>query len=200
MRRLKVGAMIIGLGCALALRVEAAPEQFGNNYYEFVQVANPFDGENNAWWTARDAAAASVFDGMHGHLATPESQAENDFLFSLVVQDYQGFGGAWLGGKATDGWLVGPETGRGFGYTNWGGMEPNNGGYAYMVFGNEFRGIYPGQWADDSYVQGVPDLTNDPIIGYLVEYESVPTPEPSTFALLAIGAIGILAWRRRQAA
>jgi len=191
--------MIIGLGCCLALRVEATPVQFGNNYYEFILVADPYTGDNNAWWTARDAAAASVFDGMYGHLATPESQAENDFLLSLIPQDYQG--GAWLGGKAPEGWLVGPETGQAFGYQNWGGIEPNNSGYAYMIFGSEFRGISPGQWADGSAGSGggIPN-GNDPVIGYLVEYEAVP--EPSTFILLGIGAIGLLgyAWRRRSRA
>lgn len=202
MRGLKAGVMIIALVCVLALRVEAAPQQFGNNCYEFVQVADPFVGDNNAWWTARDAAAASIFDGVHGHLATVSSKAENDFLFTLILHDYQGFGGAWLGGNAS-GWLVGPESGQTLGYQDWGGIEPNNGGYAYMVFGSEFRGINPGQWADDGGVVGVPESSGDPVLGYLVEYESVNAPEPSCVVLLGMGAASLFAYawgRRRQAA
>ena len=144
LKYLGIAICMVGLHAASALRADATPLLFGSNYYEFVQVPQPFTGSNNAWATADAAAAASVFNSLSGHLATITSQAENDFLLGLVSGSFSGFAGAWLGGKAPDGWLVGPETGQGFSYTNWGGIEPNNAGYAYMNIGTLFAGIGPG--------------------------------------------------------
>ena len=170
----------------------AVPLQFGSSYYELVLVDDPFTGNNNAWETGRVAAAARTHLGQAGYLATVGSQAENDFLFSLANPPFTQFTGAWLGGKAPGGWLTGPETGQAFTYTNWGGIEPNNNGFAYMNIGTSFGGIAPGQWADDSNVQGVPEAGLDPVIGYYVEY---PVPEPA--ALAAIPATILLMRRRR---
>jgi len=97
----------------------AAPVSFGSNDYEFIVVSNPY--ENNTWTNASTAAASSVYNSVSGHLATITSQAENDFLFGLVPGSFSGFTGAWLGGRDGQGWLVGPEAGQGFSYTNWGG-------------------------------------------------------------------------------
>jgi hypothetical protein len=179
-----------------------------NHYYEFVEVSDPFTGNNNSWQAAMAAADASVFNGLSGHLATIGSQAENAFLLSIVpnaITSSGSFEGAWIGGKAPEGWLDGPQVGQAFTYTNWGGVEPNNAGYAYMNVGAEFHGVAPGQWADDSGVQGVPDPNNDPVIGYFVEYEApVASPEPSSAILLALGGAGMAccrswrSWRRRQ--
>ena len=186
-----VAICMIVLYAALALRAYATPMLFGDNHYEFVQVSNPY--VNNIWATASDAAAASVYNSVNGHLATITSQSENDFLFSLVSGSFSGFQGAWLGGKAPNGWLEGPESGQAFSYTNWGGSEPNNNGIAYMHIGStSYHQIVPGKWADDSGVQGVPSTPSDPVIGYFVEYENTAIPEPSTFALLAMGALGLL--------
>lgn len=182
---------ILGLFVAV-LQTGATPQNFGSNYYEFVQVAQPFEGSNNAWMTAKAAASASVYNGLSGHLATVASQAENDFLHSLVVGTYTGFNGAWLGGKSPEGWLAGPETGQGFSYGAWSGGEPNNSGYAYMNIGTSFAGIGPGRWADDSGDQGFPNPYNDPVIGYFIEYEGQPTP-PSLMVRRE-GAGIILSW------
>ncbi|MEW5817644.1 MAG: choice-of-anchor D domain-containing protein, partial [Spirochaetota bacterium] len=161
---------------------QPTPMKFGDNYYEFVQVSDPFTGANNSWAKASADAAARVYNGLSGHLATITSQAENDFLFGLVSGIFSGFQGAWLGGKSPEGWLVGPEAGQGFIYTNWGGIEPNNAGYAYMNIGTfaggTYSGIAAGTWADDSGVQGVPDYPMNPVIGYFVEYEAEKQPEP----------------------
>jgi hypothetical protein len=185
-----IGVSLMG---AAAQRALAGPVIFGSNAYEFVAVSDPFTGTNNAWMTDSTAAGASVFNGVHGHLAVITSQAENDFLFGLVSGRYAGSAGAWLGGKAPEGWLVGPEAGKGFGYTNWGGIEPNNAGYLWMNIGDNFVGVDPGYWFDDSYVQGVPDAIYDPVVGYFVEYD---VPEPSSLWLLFAGGL-IPAWRRR---
>jgi hypothetical protein len=166
---------MIGLQVVSAPRARAeAPVSFGSNFYEFVQVTDPFTGDNNSWATASAAASASVYNGLSGHLATITSQDENDFLFGLVSGSFSKFNGAWLGGKAPGEWLVGSEAGQGFSYTNWGGIEPNNAGYSYMNIGTLPFVIGPGQWADDSGVQGVPEAGPDPVIGYFVEYEGVP--------------------------
>ena len=181
LQHFRVGICVVALVVVLGPSTLATARPVGGNYYEFVQVSDPFSGENNSWFAAKAAAEARTYNGVNGHLATVTSQAENDFLFSLVSGSFSGFQGAWLGGKAPEGWLVGPENGMAFSYTRWGGAEPNNMGYAYMNIGTTFAGIGPGFWADDSGVQGVPDPTLDPVIGYFVEYENaVP------FALSAV--------------
>lgn len=149
-----VGAFIFGM----VTTANATPVPFGSNHYEFIEVTNPLVGNNNSWAAADAAAAASTFSSINGHLATITSQEENDFLFGLVSGTFSGFNGAWLGGRDTQGWLAGPESGQNFSYTNWGGSEPNNAGFAYMSIGTFFAGINPGQWVDDSGVQGVPLL------------------------------------------
>ena len=97
----------LAVACAVVLaatgQVHAAPLSgaFGTNFYEFVEVSDPFAGANNAWATADSAASASVYNGVSGHLATVTSQQENDFLFGLVSSDFSGFAGGWLGGEVT---------------------------------------------------------------------------------------------------
>lgn len=168
-----LGICLVGLQFVFGPPALATPMPFGSNYYEFVEVTDPFTGNNNSWFVAKAAAQVSVFNGVNGHLATVTSQAENNFLLSLVSGSFTGFKGAWLGGKDPEGWLDGPENGMAFSYTNWGGVEPNNAGYAYMSIGA--GGVYaPGLWADDSGVQGFPDPDSDPVIGYFVEYENAP--------------------------
>ena len=120
-------------------------------------------------------------------------KAKNDFLLGLVDGGSSAFSGAWIGGKYPEGWLVGPELGQSFTFQNWGGMEPNNNGYAYINIGASYAGIDLGQWADDSG-QGVPSGL-DPVIGYFVEYE--PIPEPTTLSLLVLGGLALM--RRRTA-
>lgn len=183
--------------CALAAAgasADAAPSFFGGHAYEFVQVADPYTGTNNTWATASAAAAASDFNGANGYLATVTSQAENDFLLSLASGLFSEFTGAWLGGDAPEGWLVGPEAGQAFTYTNFGGAEPNNAGLVYMNIGVPFAGIGLGQWADDSGTQGAPDPVTDPVVGYFVEYD---VPAPSS-CLIAIFVAPALARRRRR--
>jgi hypothetical protein len=143
---------------------------FGTNAYEFIEV-----GGGGTWDAASNAAAACVFNGVNGHLATITSQSENDFLIGLVTL-FDGINGAWLGGDYL-GWLEGPEAGASFSqvgnYQAWGGVEPNNQGLMYMSVGTVTpNGESAGSWLDDSGAQGVPS-PDDPVIGYFVEYENV---------------------------
>src|SRR5262249_42629664 len=72
------------------------------------------------------------------------SFAENNFLMSLVPAGLPQGAGAWLGGKAPEGWLDGPEAGQPFTFTNFGGVEPNNAGFVYLIIGSAFPWGHPG--------------------------------------------------------
>lgn len=117
-------------------------------------IYNPDNGHvyqyvNNSltWYAARDAAAASTYDGIPGYLATITSSDENQFIKDRLNGD------AWLGGSDDDqyageghwDWIAGPEAGtniyngQGSGgagdgvtvggqYTNWASGEPNQAG------------------------------------------------------------------------
>jgi hypothetical protein len=195
-------AIVAGVANITSVESHALPSPFGANDYEFVQVANPYSANNNSWSTAFSSATASTFSGVNGHLATVTSQAENDFLLSLVPSGvFTSFTGAWLGGKAPEGWLTGPESGSSFTYTHWVGIEPNNAGYAYMSIGGGYG--TGGFWADDSdsgAPEGIPNSFFDPVIGYFVEYEGTAAhgvPDmPNTFALLGFAFVGMISFKR----
>ena len=204
--RIRASSFILALALGFAsVSVQAVPTVFGSNAYEFIQPGI-------SWSAADTAASSSTFGGVSGHLATVTSQAENDFLVSLVSGlGIQGFQGAWLGGTAGltvlnvssfPRWLVGPEAGNALTYTNWTGVEPNDAGIIYLLVGNSGPGGgVTGSWYDDSGQQGVSD-GSDPVIGYFVEYENpviASVPEPSTLALLAAGLLGLFMRRKRVA-
>jgi hypothetical protein len=114
------------------------PAEFQSHFYEFVAFDDPYDGVQGSWYTAVQSAGQQVFNDLSGHLATITSAAENDFLFNLVTTSRSEFAGAWIGGKEPDGWIVGPELGQPLAYENWGGIEPNDRGWAYMNIGTKY--------------------------------------------------------------
>jgi hypothetical protein len=172
--------IVLIAGYAAVAPAFAQPVHFpGNgNHYEFIEG-------RTIWADARDDAATKSFDGVMGHLVTITSAAENAFLTSTFASGEPEFF-SWIGGHepADDGvwlWGAGPEIGVQFSsggaptppynYANWGGIEPNDHApdedYAAMNLGLTFAGIEPGEWGD------APDPgPDDPILGYLVEYET----------------------------
>ena len=164
------------------------PVQWPTNghYYDLILT-------NITWQDALADASSNTFLGLPGHLATITSVAENDFILTnFATGSDSSF--AWLGGSApaeNDVWLwsagleVGVQFALGFSptppynYANWGGVEPNHSqpdeNYLMMNIGLLFSGIETGQWADASPTPS----PNNPVIGYIVEYES-PAPPPAT--------------------
>ncbi|HRP28236.1 MAG TPA: PEP-CTERM sorting domain-containing protein [Burkholderiaceae bacterium] len=174
-------------GLAVAGSVAAAPVQFADNghYYEWVNA-------RVSWDAAVAASAASSYLGMTGYLVTVTSDAESDFIYGSVTSSR-----AWAGGSDSEEegvwkWITGPEAGTAFWshgstltYARWTIGEPNDsgGGEHALVIHN-----LAANWNDEGGVNRN---------GYVIEY-SAPVPEPSTYALFALGLIGIgLAARRR---
>jgi len=164
------------------------------HYYEFVVT-------NSIWWAnAKTTAEGLTHEGLPGHLATITSAAENEFITTTFGTSLPNGRFTWLGGYAindqTDGvwlWFSGPEDGTQFShfevpttpfyYENWGGIEPNHNGddenYLMLNLGAEFAKIKTGEWGD-----AMPNPNPaDPVVGYLVEYESIIAPPSNHLAI-----------------
>ncbi len=154
------------------------------HFYEYVSTTE-------TWTAAKAAAAAKIYLGLHGYLATITSPSENDFIRQKLAAD------AWIGASdrnleinaatgtttyvdqaASEGhwyWVTGPvgEIGTNFSngnnspvvvsgmFMNWNSGEPNN-----SLFGENYGKIFSsggnmGQWND---------LGNNNPQGYVVEY------------------------------
>lgn len=142
------------------------PTKLGGNGHWYEAVLVP---EAITWLSASAAATARG-----GHLATPTSAAENDFILTSVVptlSSYEGFGPI-LGGRFLDGawqWV----TGESWKFTAWGGGEPSSpdsepflhyqrpdmgwNDYDGTTYGGQFRS-YIIEWSADCNSDGVVDF------------------------------------------
>jgi hypothetical protein len=205
LRNISVIAVFCVVCCFGVVAVSAAPVQWqasagGNDHwYEVVM-------DNQSSWDQAEANAEQA----GGYLATITSPGEQQFIESLL-HDHASYSGLyWMGLKGTniDGiftWI----TTEPLSYTHWYPGEPNDyeygikdsrGGILWTTEADTNDPWYLGRrgwWDDqpalgfDTSPTGAIDLQRE---GYVVE----TIPEPSTLALLGVGAISLLgyAWRR----
>jgi len=148
-----------------------SPQLGGNGHYYEAVLAT---GDGIDWTDAQADASARG-----GYLATPTSQAENDFIFSLIqdpsywFEQSTGGLGPWLGGLQPDGsaeplggwqWLSG-EPWR---FTAWELGEPNN------LNGDESRLQYLGLFALTGKLWNDQAEDDSRMQGYVVEYDQAP--------------------------
>lgn len=221
MRRLICVVVSMGLAVLLAL-------SFVHVANATVVVGPVFDPYSNAnlFVVSREnwIQAESEAQGLGGNLITIHSSAENEFVVTTILQDFSGNGGPnlsavplWIGLYDPTGAAVGDgpggtgsqhaanfvwADGESSTYRNWNTSEPNNAlnDEYYTAFNWHFAqglsGATPGTWNDIPVAGRLGDggNTDGPYFGIV----AIAVPEPSTFVLLAIAAIGLFAWRRRR--
>jgi hypothetical protein len=159
------------------------------------------DGGNDHWYElttettnefdARDNALTSSHNGELGYLVTITSQSEQNFIKALI-----GNTRAWIGASDAESegdwvWMDGPESGLALSYNFWAPGEPND-----WSIGEDYAAINwrsNGSWND----YGTP--ASNIYIASVVEYNnSVAVPEPSTFAIFALGMMGLASRRFKK--
>lgn len=166
-----IAALIVTSTSTIA-RAQASFNPSNGHYYERI------DAPDVTWDDARAAAESRVFRCVQGHLATLETEQENEFVDQQ--RDAQGapWGYDWIGGVQPAG---SPEPGGGWtwitgepwSYTQWAApSEPNdfNGNEDVLEWRSDYG--YPhGGW-NDRYRNNSIGFTR----GYLVEYDG-PFPD-----------------------
>lgn len=170
----------------------------GNDHYYKLVIA-----PSGITWVAASAAATSA----GGYLATVTSAPENSFVYGLASAfasawflHSSGNGlGPWLGGyqstftsEPAGGWVW--VTGETWSYTNWAATEPSNGGAGedrLQYFGSNT--LLGSAWNDAASGGDA----SGPAHGYMIEFNTAPVPEPSTYAaFFGIAALLVAAGRR----
>lgn len=158
----------------------------GPHFYEYVSG-------DVTWTAARDGAAARVYAGMTGYLATITSETENNYLATRLSSN------GWIGASdatatwtksdnttftTSEGiwkWVTGPEAGTQISngatavngaYVNWETGEPNNFGSGEDYAQMRQTTTPSGKWNDVAINSTIASNTNAPR-GYLVEYSGV---------------------------
>jgi hypothetical protein len=159
------GSLLMGQ-LAILPQLQAAPvlNPANRHYYDAVRLLTN-------WHSAKALAESQCHLGLPGHLATINSQAENDFITAnfpevLGTQTVEYWIGAFQPADSPEPggnwqWV----TGEAFGFPHWAGGEPNNAG------GNEdaahfYAGDGTGRWNDRP--------ATDSMAGYVVEFETPP--------------------------
>jgi hypothetical protein len=167
------------------------------HYYQAVGLSNPI-----SWYEA-----SALANQAGGYLATITPDAENTFVSNLIddpaywhqtANDH----GPWIGGfqpaesaEPAGGWQWVTEPGASapepFVYTSWAANQPSNdnGVEDSLDFFNYGTGP-AATWNDESN-------SNSYVQSYVIEYNSAPTPEPSSAAATLTLLAGVLLRRRR---
>jgi hypothetical protein len=190
---------VAGVSClCLSTQVSFAAPQWmtwdvsaGGNGHQYLAVPG------SAGLTWDEAFFQASLDS--GHLATITSAAENNFIFSLInnsqfFTSLNGSGpaiGGYLPSGAQNGqyaWV----TGEAWNYTNWYPTSPDGYtlGQTRLQFWSATGGTPAATWGDIG-----PSDTN--IGGYVVERD-MAVPEPGSLALVAVGVMTLMAFKRRQ--
>ena len=164
------GAMLANSSAFAQAAVEWKVSDGGNGHW-YLFVAQP---TGISWTSSRDASA-----DLGGHLVTPSSVAENQFVFNLTppASNWQNRFGPWLGGyqdKAASDYAE-PRgawrwvTGEAWEWTGWLIGEPNNRGcvseeYLQMI-------DFSGYWNDSVNDPGTCDRGN-PSWSFIVEWDA----------------------------
>jgi len=170
LRQISITAFVAFMGFINPLMAAPAFWPVNGHYYQLVT-------NQLSWQNASAAASNSVYLNLQGYLATVTSQAENDFIKSLLQSDARGvrLGGTDAGTEGQWRWV----TGESFNYTNWYTGEPNNsnGTEHYLSMLGPVLGSLSGYWSDHN------DLSHRDIKHYVIEYSSElyntnGTPQP----------------------
>jgi uncharacterized protein DUF642 len=187
---LLLGACLLGV-LALPRAAQAAPimDPDTGHYYEAVAR-----NAGISWNAANAAANARTFMGMHGHLATITSAAENSFILQQFPEAVAGY--YCLGGIQSHG-LLDPAagwqwvTGEPWSYTNWhvvDGTEPND--YYGVGTGPQDENKLQFWAQDDAPWNDIRPFSVESD-GYVVEYEPDPSGDPPTITGYAVDLPGM---------
>lgn len=186
---LATGIILIGV-CSI---VNATPMQWTSGAGANGHWYDVITGSSTISWEDANAAVATGW-----HLVTITSEYE-DLFVSGVLENKKTTGAEnyWLGGYQPNGGVNETDakagwnwvTGEAWGYTNWTQNEPNNG-----VGGTQH---YLHYWPTTA--SGWDDMDNrNTMIGYVIEKDVAPVPEPATMFLFGTGLIGLAAMGKRK--